>query len=311
MESVEFWLKRRIIRDASVSENIIKRFRQLTQWERGGKRAPHKPLMLLIALGRYQSGKKEFSFEEIENDLIRLLVKYGPQRKKYKPEEPFWRLGRKEKIFELWNQANCTVHQDGGTNRSDLIKNNVTATFDTKIQHCFDSAPELIVEIAQDLIAAHFQPSFIEDLFDEVGLTLAPNEQGSGRKRDLEFRKKVLRAYEDKCSICGFHMVFNQQAIGVEAAHIKWHNAGGPDTESNGLALCTLHHKMFDYGVFLIEPQNFKIKMSNAASFFNAAEEYVRAFHDRQIKLPANIGHYPKEEFLIWHQREKFKGAAR
>ena len=106
-------------------------------------------------------------------------------------------------------------------------------------------------------------------------------------------------------------MVFNQRAIGVEAAHIKWHNAGGPDTENNGLALCTLHHKLFDYGVFLIEPQNFKIKLSNAASCFNVAQEYVRDFHDKKIILPSNASHYPKEEFLIWHQREKFKGASR
>lgn len=306
-----FCLTPLIIEDASVSENIINRFRKLAQWEKGGKRAPHKPLMLLIALGRYQNGIKEFSFEQTENELTRLLVKYGPQRNKYKPEEPFWRLGRNERIFQLGNQANCRVHKDGGTNRSDLIKNHVTASFDAKIQRCFDSEPQLIVEIAQDLISAHFQPSFAEDLFDEVGLTFENDEQGSGRQRDPEFRRKVLRAYEDKCSICGFHMVFNQQAIGLEAAHIKWHNAGGPDTENNGLALCTLHHKLFDYGVFLIEPQDFKIKLSNAVSCFNAAEEYVRAFHNKKISLPANIDYHPKEEFLIWHQREKFKGAPR
>ena len=40
----------------------------------------------------------------------------------------------------------------------------------------------------------------------------------------------------------------DQETLGIEAAHIKWHQAGGPDTEDNGLALCTLHHKRFDRG---------------------------------------------------------------
>jgi putative restriction endonuclease len=38
--------------------------------------------------------------------------------------------------------------------------------------------------------------------------------------------------------------------LGIEAAHIMWHQAGGPATIQNGLALCILHHKLFDRGVF-------------------------------------------------------------
>src|SRR5436189_6378643 len=35
-------------------------------------------------------------------------------------------------------------------------------------------------------------------------------------------------------------------------AHIRWHQAGGPDIENNGLALCVLHHKTFDLGAFTL-----------------------------------------------------------
>lgn len=38
--------------------------------------------------------------------------------------------------------------------------------------------------------------------------------------------------------------------VAVEAAHIKWHQANGPDEVRNGLSLCNLHHTLFDAGAF-------------------------------------------------------------
>lgn len=287
--------------------DVTDRFRVLNQWNRNGQRAPHKPLMLLIALGRYQNGIKKFTYEEIERELIELLVKYGPWRPKYKPDEPFWRLGRKEKIFDLKNSEKCPVHRDGGTSPTALKKYNVTASFDAEIDHYLQSHPEANVDIAVELINTHFQPSFVEDLMSEVGLSFASGMTVPGGRRDPEFRKKVLSAYEDRCAICQFHMVLDGRAVGLEAAHIKWHNAGGPDTEDNGLALCTLHHKLFDYGVFLVEPVTFRVKVSNVASCFNSALDYVKSFDNQKIHLPSDSGFYPAQQFLEWHEREKFK----
>ena len=47
-------------------------------------------------------------------------------------------------------------------------------------------------------------------------------------------------------------MQFDGQPIGLEAAHIKWHSVGGPPEVENGLALCVLHHKFFDSGLFTV-----------------------------------------------------------
>ena len=286
------------------------RFRELTIWKKAGQRAPHKPLMLLIALGNLQNGVRQFSYEQVEQQLTDLLVKYArpPRKGPYKPEEPFWRLGRKEKIFALTNEEKCRVHADGGTNKSDLIGNSVSASFDDEILNYFGARPEAIPEVAAEIIYSHFQPSFIEDLFDEVGLSFGIEQLKKRPRRDPEFRRRILRAYEDKCAVCEFHMVVSQRAIGVEAAHIMWHNAGGPDIESNGLALCTLHHKLFDYGVFLIEPVSFTIKISDSVSCFNAAENYVREFHNKPITLPGNKDFIPDETYLKWHKKEIFKG---
>jgi predicted restriction endonuclease len=53
-------------------------------------------------------------------------------------------------------------------------------------------------------------------------------------------------------AVCGFDVRLGNILIAIEAAHIKWHQAGGPDEERNGLALCSLHHKLFDRGVFTV-----------------------------------------------------------
>jgi len=53
----------------------------------------------------------------------------------------------------------------------------------------------------------------------------------------------VLRAYEYRCAVCGFDVRLGSVSIALDAAHIRWHQAGGPETESNGLALCVLRER--------------------------------------------------------------------
>ena len=70
-----------------------KKIDRLNVWSSGGKRAPHKPLLLLLILGRHARGlADEVSFVEIEKDLKELLVEFGPPRKSIHPEYPFWYL---------------------------------------------------------------------------------------------------------------------------------------------------------------------------------------------------------------------------
>ena len=40
---------------------------------------------------------------------------------------------------------------------------------------------------------------------------------------------------------------------------------GGPDIEPNGLSLCALHHKLFDLGVFTVEPAEHRVVFSQHA----------------------------------------------
>src|SRR5262245_6502497 len=76
------------------SEAILSRFDDLSIWKQGDQRAPHKPLLVLYALGRWQRGQIEVTFRQAEPDLTDLLREFGPPRKSDHPEQPFWRLQR-------------------------------------------------------------------------------------------------------------------------------------------------------------------------------------------------------------------------
>ena len=55
-------------------------------WRRGDERAPHKPLLILYALGRLQTGASRLiPFDELEKPLTRLLEDFGPPRKSVHP----------------------------------------------------------------------------------------------------------------------------------------------------------------------------------------------------------------------------------
>lgn len=92
-----------------------------------------------------------------------------------------------------------------------------------------------------------------------------------------------------------------------EATHIKWFQAGGPDIESNGLALCSLHHKLLDRGALAISSEH-KIIVSEKANGHGGFKEWVLNFHDKSLSKPRNAAYTPDAAFTDWHIREVFQG---
>ena len=94
----------------------------------------------------------------------------------------------------------------------------------------------------------------------------------------------------------------------LEAAHIRWHVAEGPDTEGNGIALCSLHHKLFDRGVFTLSDQ-LVLRVSGYVDTESIGyDEWLRRFDNQEIMHPPEQSYYPNEEYTQWHVREVFKG---
>jgi putative restriction endonuclease len=70
----------------------LERTAKLRQWSGNGTRAPHKPLLLLYALGRFQDDTQgELRYTAVESDLQQLLAEYGPANRTT-PAYPFHHL---------------------------------------------------------------------------------------------------------------------------------------------------------------------------------------------------------------------------
>lgn len=285
-------------------------FSKITVWKRGGQRAPHKPLLALYAIGRYLLGENRLiSYGDVDRDLRRLLMEFGPQRKSYHPEYPFWRL-QNDGIWELKNTEKVKLRKSStDARKSELLKYDVRGGFKGPVFDQLMKDRGLLLEVIEGLLDTNSPASIHEDILQAVGLDMGVGPIAT-RKRSPLFRENVLRAYEYCCDVCGFNVRVGNTLVALEAAHIKWFQAGGPDSEANGVALCTMHHKLFDRGAFSLD-DNMHIQISERAHGSSGFREWLMAFHSRKIRLPQRQSYYPKPSFVSWHVREVFQGPSR
>ncbi len=151
--------------------------------------------------------------------------------------------------------------------------------------------------------------SIHQDILQAVGLDIG-SVTSRGKIRDPRFRERILRAYQYQCAVCGFNVRVGDTLVALEAAHIKWHQAGGPDQENNGLALCSLHHKLFDRGAFAIN-KNMQLVVAENTHGTHGFTEWLLAYHGKEIRSPQRPSYYPEPKFVAWHVKEVFKGYAR
>ena len=162
--------------------------------------------------------------------------------------------------------------------------------------------------ITQKLLDAHFPKTLHEDIINEIGIDF--HFQTIKRKRNPKFRHDVIQAYEHQCAICSCDIKLGYLDMLLEAAHIKWHQAGGPDSPDNGLALCSLHHKTFDLGAYTLDSAG-RILVSERAHGTSGFDEWLLRFHGEQVRPPINQKYESSPEYIEWHIREVFKGPAR
>lgn len=108
--------------------------------------------------------------------------------------------------------------------------------------------------------------------------------------------------------MCGMDLWVGNITVGIEAAHIQWHQARGPDEVANGFALCSLHHKLFDYGAFTVD-EGSVVQVSEHVNGA-AVDEVLMRHHGRPLFRPRRPEHLARPEFVQWHQKWVFKREA-
>ncbi|GAB1337070.1 HNH endonuclease [Streptomyces sp. E-15] len=286
----------------------LERTGKLRQWTRGGSRAPHKPLLLLYALARFQEDAEGgLRYSAVERDVQRLLTEYGPPHKT-SPAYPFHHLVSDG----VWEVRTDRGAGSPGSGVRELRETGATGRLVPELRTALRREPQLLARIARLLLDLHFPPSFHGELCEAVGLELEPVETGrlavARRQRDPRLRELVLTAYEYRCAFCGYDGRIGAVPVGLEAAHVRWWAFGGPDDVENGLCLCSLHHRLFDKGVLGVGDDHRVLVSQRFVGHSAAAREHVTGLAGRALVGPQPGARRVAAAHRDWHVREVFHG---
>lgn len=306
------------------ASQVLEAFDSIRRGQRAGIYSPHKPLLILLALARVQRGAPRLvAFADVEQLLTQLLSEFGPSSAAKSRHYPFWHLATDGhgSLWDLNGPRQILERSAGATpNLGELRQPDIKAGFPAEIDEALRHIPGLLEAVASRMLNTYFPETLHADIVAALGLNLDGISElrdsaaaaddyiaAARRKRDPGFRDRVLRAYEFRCCVCGFDLRIGHTPAGLEAAHIKWHHVGGPDIEPNGLSLCALHHKLFDLGVFTVEPSERRVVFSQLAIGGGRGTSGELQFHGRTIHAPQHAGLLPAAEFLAWNVQNVFK----
>jgi putative restriction endonuclease len=290
-------------------EDWVARVSALKQYQHNGKRVPHKPLLVLMALGRLaETGSSELPWSVAERRLADLIAEFGPATRTSRRQSaayPFTRL----RADGVWTLSRDVPMDSIGPLDAAPITGRLEASLERAL-----SRPGQIEQAARLLVDAQFPRTVAPDVLIAVGLdpdqvfaigsALAADD--GRRRRSSSWPSAILEAWDRQCAFCGYDGQLGSSSVGLEAAHIRWFNLGGPDELNNGMALCSLHHKLFDRGALGLD-EEYRILVSGT---FSARTEAARRIYDLQSRSlrPRRGTALPAPEHVAWHGREVFRG---
>ncbi len=287
-------------------KELIEQIGNIRTWQRGDIRAPHKPLLLLYALGKVSRGEPRLlTYASVVDDLRKLLIEFGPYRRMHYPSYPFVKLCNDGDFWVIEGKQVLNTTKDWSDR--ELVDNRTSGGFSEEIYALLKNDKQLLNDFARLILDQYFDDTLQQDILAQVGLELNSDTR---LIRTPDFRDRILRAYEYRCAVCGFNVRLSDTLVAVEAAHIKWHCYGGPDREENGIALCSLHHKLFDKGAFTIN-SSFVLQVAENAHGTCGFEEWLMRYHNQTIRQPQSPDYYPHDSYINWHVREVFRGPPR
>lgn len=289
----------------------------LRQAQIGGKRAPHKPLLLLWLFGRLaNTGSDRAAYAEAAEPVSELINDFGPPvsnpaAAQHRAAMPFVHLERE--LWDLRDREGAEITPQAPERGRWLLDQGAVGGFRPEVASLLSDGATL-AQAARLLLDQHFTPVLSDMILSAVDLELAPFEAPPTlraeprRQRTPGFAEVVLRAYAYRCAMCGFDGRLGRNPVAIEAAHIKWHSWAGPDELTNAMALCSLHHALFDYGVLGLNP-DLRITVSPQYVGTSEAGSAVYQLDGQPVFLPVRPGQPPIDVIYIdWHTVQVFKG---
>ena len=188
----------------SALEQVLERLTSLRQYQHNGRRVPHKPLLVLLALGRIEAtGSSAVSWDLAQDRLAGLIGEFGPQTRTGRRQSaayPFTRLRRDG----IWNLD--TEVPDDLLGQLDTFR--PTGRLDASIERQLRDA-NVRAAVARTLVETHFPDTVAPDVLLAVGLDpatvlhagqTAPVAQQ--RQRSRRWVAEILKAWDECCANC-------------------------------------------------------------------------------------------------------------
>lgn len=288
---------------------LLQQIRKIKVWSKNDRISVHKPLLILYALSLYKKNIQELQYDDIEKPITDLLNDFGGSNSRQTPSYPFWRL-RNDGFWVIDKPELVTTSVSGDAHVSSLKVSHIHGGFSPEVISLFKQDSKLVDEIVLMLLWQCFPESWHDEILKSIGFDFDFDLNVIvKKKRDPKFRGKILNAYQYACAVCDMSLQLGNQWVILEAAHIKWHTVNGTDEESNGLALCSIHHKLFDRGAFTLNDDDRVIVSESIHG--NGVDELLLKYHGVEINKPINKKYFPDLRSKMWHRSEVFRGRAR
>jgi putative restriction endonuclease len=142
----------------------------------GGKVAVHKPLLLLLTLGRIQRKEPRLtSFKIIEKELSRHLERYWPQKGKPEVLDPFWRL-QNDGLWEVCCRDEGKLVPKKGTQDeptlASLREADASGGFLEKYDSRLRQRPDLLGSAVRHLLSKYLQAYPLDEVASAVRVSL-------------------------------------------------------------------------------------------------------------------------------------------
>ena len=192
---------------------ILRRVSAMSVWRRGDQRAPHKPLLFLLAVARMiRKQERLVTFAEIEEPLSQLLRKYAPGRANVHPEYPFWWL-QTDGLWEIPHSESLQKRASNQNPTRTVLRASASGGFPLNIDAALRSDRRLTQKLVSSLLNDHFPRSLHQDILVDIGIE--GHVASSISIRDVRFRREVIEAYEHRCAVCGFDVTWRGPRSGT------------------------------------------------------------------------------------------------
>ena len=110
------------------------------------------------------------------------------------------------------------------------------------------------------------------------------------RLHHARFRNAVLKAYRERCAVCGLRL---RQLL--DAAFVAPdHDPQPVIAVSEGIALCATHHRAFDARILRYDSDyTIHIELPDRFHAAQGERDMLLAFDGKKLELPENEDHWP------------------